>query len=78
MSSRRRGAKRRSRRTQSDILISVLKCTPSNQPVGISTIADKCGTTWRTTKKNIDVLTKAGIVEKVKEKGRGRVKYRRR
>lgn len=80
MRSRRR-ISRRKRRAQADILISVLNALPSSKarkPANISRIAEKSGATWRTAKKNIDMLIKAGIIERVKEKGKQRIRYKKR
>jgi len=69
--------RKRTRRTQSEILISILKCTPSRKGLPINTIADKCNTNWRTAKRNIEMLAKAGIVKRVKEPGKRRAIYRK-
>lgn len=66
---------RRKRRTQSDIMIQVLKCTPTSKPASINSIAKRCNTTWRTANKNIDTLTRAGVVKRVKKRGQSRAKY---
>jgi len=68
---------RRRRRTQADILLSVLRYTPSKQPASINEIAKKSGLTWRTTKKNIEALRKIGVVKVIKQKGKKRLKYKR-
>jgi len=70
-------ARRRKRRSQSDLLISILKNTPSKNPASINQIARKSRTTWRTAKKNVDLLAKAGIVTRVKERGKRRAKYKK-
>jgi len=72
---RRRISRKSDRRSQSDILLDVLKSVPSRKPVSINTIAKKSKSTWRTTRKTIDALTKAGVIKRVKEKGKKRPKY---
>jgi len=67
MSSPRR---RKPRRTQADILISTIKKLPSNKAVSINSMAERSNSTWRTTKKNLDMLVKAGIIQKIKTKKR--------
>lgn len=62
--------KRKSRRTQADILMSTLTKIPSSKAVSINSIADRSKSTWRTSKKNADMLVKAGIFEKVRSKKR--------
>ena len=77
MSPKKRGSRHRNRRTQSDILISLLRCIPSKKPASINEISKKCKTTWRTTKNNLMALSKAGVIEKVQDRGKKRVKYRK-
>lgn len=74
-SKRRRTSHQRNRRTQSDILLDVLRNVSSKKPTSINTIAEKSKSTWRTTSKTIDTLTKAGVIKRVREKGNKRSKY---
>jgi len=75
---RRTRVKRRKRRPQSEILISVVKALSSTGRKGrsIRSVAKKSGTTWRTTKTHINALRRAGLVETVKKKGIKRKKYK--
>ena len=75
---RRRRLKRTQRRSQSEILISVVKTLRSSSRKGMSikSVADKSGTAWRTTKTHLDTLRKAGLAETVKRKGMKRKKYK--
>ena len=74
-SKRRRTSHRKNRRTQSDILLDILRNVPSKKPASINTIAEKSKSTWRTASKTIDTLTKAGIIKRIREKGNKRPKY---
>lgn len=69
---------RRRRRSQSEILVSVIKAmsTSKKKDYSIQDISRKAKTTWRTSKSNLDSLRKAGVVKVVREKGTRRKRYR--
>ena len=75
---RRRKSRRRQRRSQSEIFVSIVKALPRSGRKGLSirSVAKKSKTTWRTTKTHLDALRKAGLVETVKRKGMKRKKYK--
>lgn len=74
---KRRTKRRRKRRSQADILVSTIEKMPAKKAVSINDLAKRSRSTWRTTKKNLDVLVKAKVVERVREKGSKRYKYKR-
>ena len=61
--SRKSKSRRKKRRSESDILISTLQKLPKSKPLSINQVAKRSGSTWRTAKKNLQVLEKAGIVK---------------
>ena len=77
MSRRTPKKRKRKRRSESDILLSTLKKLPKKKAISINAVAKRTGSTWRTAKKNIQLLEKAGIVKRERASGRKRPKYRK-
>ena len=75
---RKKKGRRTGRRTQSQIFVSTVKALRTSKKKGLSirSVAKKSGTTWRTAKRHLDTLRKAGLVETVKRKGVKRKKYK--
>lgn len=77
MSRRTPKKRKRKRRSEADILISTLQKLPKTKALSINEVAKRSGSTWRTAKKNLQVLEIADIVKKVKPSGRKRLKYQK-
>jgi len=69
--------KPKKRRSQADILVSTISKLPKHKAVSINEMAKRSESTWRTTKKNMVILQKAGIVKREKPRGVKRAKYKR-
>lgn len=69
---------KRKRRSQSEILVSVIKAmsTSKKKDYSVQDISRKSKATWRTSRDYLDSLRKAGVVKVVREKGTKRRRYK--